>query len=94
MRTTSIALVLVAAWAPVLPPKPAAAQQPPRVAPGRQDRLNTGMHGYDMVVAVTQININAHFKYIFGREGGIQPTLSIKAGVHTPRSGHPFSTRF
>src|ERR1700730_7779279 len=33
--------------------------------------------GYDTVVAVTQNNINSHFKRIFGSPGGIQREISI-----------------
>ncbi|MEQ8998604.1 MAG: hypothetical protein RID53_19065 [Coleofasciculus sp. B1-GNL1-01] len=35
------------------------------------------MNGYDMIVAVTQNNINAHFKFLYGAKDGIQPTIKI-----------------
>lgn len=39
--------------------------------------LETTMNGYDTIVAVTQNNINANFKFLYGAKGGIQPTIKL-----------------
>jgi len=78
----SSAAILVAVSTLGLQLQPAAAQQPPPITqpiqPSTKGRLDTKMHGYDMIVAVTQNNINAHFKLLYGREGGIKTTFEIK----------------
>ncbi len=38
----------------------------------------TDLQGYDTIVAVTQNNINGNFKFLFGREDGIKPTIDLQ----------------
>jgi hypothetical protein len=39
--------------------------------------LETTMQGYDTIVAVTQNNINANLKFLYGERGGIQPSIKL-----------------
>lgn len=39
--------------------------------------LETTMQGYDMIVAVTQNNINANLKFLYGAKGGIKTDIDI-----------------
>ena len=36
------------------------------------------MQGYDAIVAVTENNINGNFKFLFGKEDGIRPTIDVE----------------
>lgn len=40
--------------------------------------LETTMHGYDTIVAITQNNINANFEFLYEMEDGIKPEIAIK----------------
>ena len=44
--------------------------------------LETTMNGYDTIVAVTQNNINANLRFLYGTKGGIEPKIRLSDDKH------------